>query len=384
MNGHPHVPWAALAAALLLSGCASVPQTATSSPPTAVNVEVITLQSSPMKQTYEAPGSVRAGQRAVLASKIQGTIRSASVQLGHTVQAGQALMQLDDAELAAEAARAEAAQNAAQHRSLELKAGLESAQAEADLAAITFKRYQELFGKRSVSQQELDQMTARNHSAQANLASARARIEEARAHEQEAAAAVAAAQVRKGYSQITAPFAGVVSEKNADAGTLVSPGMPLLTIDDLGSYQLEVFLPEAHLQEAKVGVMVQVSVPSVGLRAPAKIAEVQAAADASSHSFLVRIRLPQADGLRTGLFGRAVFSLATMSTLTVPEQATVRQGQLTSVFVVTEGRARRRLITVGRRSDAQAEVLSGLSDGEQVVVSDLSELADGSPVEIRP
>ena len=108
------------------------------------------------------------------------------------------------------------------------------------------------------------------------------------------------------------------------------------------------------------------------------------AAEEASHSSLVRVTLPAAMGLRSGLFGRAVFSLGMANLLTIPEQAVLREGQLASVFMHQDGHARRRLVTLGRQFDGALEVLSGLNEGEEVILSGLSDLVDGAPVEILP
>jgi membrane fusion protein, multidrug efflux system len=372
-----------LGVTLLLAGCAAAPEQSATAPAGHAEVQVIPVRSAPLEEVYEAAGTVRAGQRAVLASQIQGTILALPVKLGDAVRAGQLLAELDAGELEAALTRAEAGQTVARQAYLQEQNALTAAQAEADLAAVTLQRYQELFEKKSISRQELDQTAARQRTAQAGLDSARARVEEAQARQQEAAAAVQAARVRREYSRITAPFAGLVTEKNVDAGTLVSAGEPLLSIEEAGGYQLEVAVAEAHLPVARIGGPVRVSIPSIGLQIASQIVEMQPAADAASRSAIVRIRLPAAAGLHSGLFGRATFSVGTVNALTVPESAVLRQGQLVSVFVVSDGRARRRLITTGRQSEGKFEVLSGLTEGEQVVVSDPSLLTDAEAVEIR-
>ena len=371
-------------AMLLLTACNSVRQENAPAETKPVSVKVITVRATPMDQLYEATGAVRARQRAVLASKLQATVLAVPVKLGDAVRPGQLLVELDHGETDAEASRAQATLEADENGVRQAEKAQESAQAEAHLAATTLARYQQLFDKKSVSPQELDQAKARNQSAAAGAEMAAAHVQQVRAQRESASAAFESARLRQGYTRITAPFAGFVAEKNADAGSVVSSGMPLLAVEDLSEYQLEVSLPESHLRKVKIGDPARVMIPAIQMDATARVVEMEAGANAAARASLVRTALPGSPELRSGLFGRALFSLGKADLLVVPNEAVQRQGQLTSVFVVAEGRARRRLVTLGREQDGQSEVLSGLTAGEQVVASLPGLLADGMAVEIQP
>ena len=254
------------------------------------------------------------------------------------------------------------------------------------MAELTYQRLQGLLEKRSASRQELDQAEARHRGAQAALHVASARIQEAQAHIELADAALRAARIRAGYNRIVAPFAGVVVEKHADAGSVVAPAMPLLTLDSSGGYQLETSLPESQVSRVRVGDEVRVSIQAIEMEVTGRVEEIEPVAEAGSRTSLIRIGLAAgaARGLRSGLFGRAFFSHGRQDLLAVPPEAVVRKGQLTSVFVISEGVARQRLVTLGRPLDGRREVLSGLAAGDQMVISDPASLVDGSPVEVRP
>jgi multidrug efflux pump subunit AcrA (membrane-fusion protein) len=334
-------------------------------------------------QVYEASGTVRAGRRAVLASKLQGNVLAVPVQLGSRIQAGQLLVELDHGETDAAVSRAQAAGKAAGDGIVRAQKALEAAEAEARLASVTYERYQQLLEKRSVSQQEFDQAAARNASAAAAMEMAQAALQQAQAQQEDAAAAMEAAQIRQNYTRINAPFSGFVAAKNVDAGSVVFPGMPLLTLEEARGYQLEVSLPESQVAAVKIGDTVRVSIGAIQMDATARIAELQPGAEPGSRTTLVRLALPETPGLRSGLFGRALFSMGKADLLVVPRSAVQRQGQLTSVFVVVDATARRRLITLGREYGDQVEVLSGLAAGEIVVSAPPSSLADGAPVETQ-
>jgi multidrug efflux pump subunit AcrA (membrane-fusion protein) len=369
--------------AMLCSGCGTTHPEGTPVKVEPTRLQVSSLQPSPVDQVYEASGTVRAGQRAVLASKLQGSVLSVSVQLGSSVPAGQLLVELDHGETDAAASRAQAASKAAGDGVVRAQKAREAAEAEARLASLTYERYQQLLEKRSVSQQEFDQAAARNTSAAAAVEMAQAAVQQAQAQQDDAAAAMEAARIRQSYARVTAPFAGFVAEKNVDAGSVVFPGTPLLTLEESRGYQLEVSLPESHAASVRIGDTARVSIAAIQLDTPARVAELQPGAEPGSRTSLIRLSLPETRGLRSGLFGRALFSTGKAELLVVPRSAVQRQGQLTSVFVVTDGAARRRLVTLGREYGDTVEVLSGLAPGETVVSAPPSSLADGAPVEIQ-
>jgi multidrug efflux pump subunit AcrA (membrane-fusion protein) len=347
-----------------------------------VAVRTVNVASSPLDQLYEAPGSVRSRQRAVLTSRLQAAVIAVPVSLGDAAEAGQLLVELDHAETDAEVERAQAAQAAAESGLQRAKNGLTAAEAEARLAAATFSRFRWLLERRSVSQQEFDQAEARSEAAEAAVEMAKAQPQEAEAHRAAAQAALKSARLRQSYARITAPFPGFVAEKNVDVGSVVSPGMPLIVLEDSRDYQFEVSLPETHIGSVRVGGTVQVNVPAISFEGSARIAEIQPGAEMGSRSALVRLNLPPHANLRSGLFGRALFATGSAEALLVPEELVLRQGDLRFVYAVSEGRARKRLVNVGRVADGNAEILSGLSEGEQIAASSLESLSDGVPVDI--
>lgn len=352
-------------------------------PPAAVSVQVFQVRLAPFEDFYDYAGTVRAQERAVIASKVAGTILDVPAKPGDVVRAGQLLIRIESDELSAEVTRAEAAAAAAEKAVAGAEKALDAAAADAHLASLTYRRYQELLAKRSISPQEFDQADARRRSAEAAQEMASARIQEARAQREQAAAMLEAARIRKGYARINAPFEGIVTEKQADPGTLAVAGMPLLTLEKTAAYRLEASVPESRMTRVKIGASVKITIPAIQLEATGRVVEIEPLADVTSRTFLVKISLPEASRVRSGMYGRALFSQAGMNALAVPSQCVVRNGQLSSVFVVSEGVVRQRLVTLGRAAGNTVEVLSGLSEGDRVATSRVGTLVDGSPVEIR-
>ena len=155
-----------------------------------------------------------------------------------------------------------------------------------------------------------------------------------------------------------------------------------MTIEDEGSYQLELAIPESMASTVKPGTPVQVTIDAVGSTFAAKIAEIVPSADPSSRTFIAKITLGR-KGLKSGMFGRGTIELATsINGMLIAKKAIVERGALTSVWTVDkENIARMRLVRTGKEVGDRIEVLTGLSDAERVVVSGLENVTEGARVE---
>lgn len=342
-----------------LAGCSSAPRTEPQAPETVSNVPVIIVHKTAIPDYLEAVGTVRAAQTTQVSSQMTGSIREIRAHEGDRVQAGQVLATIDDSQPRAAVEQAMAAVSAADK-------AVSAAESDLALADATLKRYQQLFDKKSVSPQEFDEIKARRQSAEA-------RRDIAAAGQAQANAALAEARTSLGYANLRAPFAGVVTEKNADPGTLAAPGMNLFTIEDTRRYRLEVAVDENNIRSVRAGQNVPVSLDSLGnAEAAGKVEGIVPAADASSRSFLVKIGLP-ADarllpGVRSGMFGTARFPLGQREALVIPQAAIATRGQLQGVYVMDANRIfGLRYVTLGKTAGQEVEVLSGLADGETIV-----------------
>jgi RND family efflux transporter MFP subunit len=265
-------------------------------------------------------------------------------------------------------------------KAAELAAQQESWASESDfaLAEATFKRYQALYQKKSVSPQEFDQIKARYQGAQAHR-------EMARAAQAQAKAALQQARTALGYTHIVAPFNGLVTEKKADVGMLASPGMPIFTVEDIKHYRLEATVNESDLHYVRQGQQVSVSIDALGNRElKGKVIEIIPAADPASRSFLVKLEMPSDPGLRSGLFGRAQFLRGQRTALLIPRTAVVERGQLQGVYVLDQsGIAGLRYVTLGKASAQQVEVLAGVEPGELLISDPGGRELSGKKVESR-
>jgi RND family efflux transporter MFP subunit len=356
-----------------------------------IDVQIAAARVIDLPRVFEAGGSVRARTTATLVSRIVAPVQQVLAQPGDRVKAGQTLIRLDARESQANRAQAEAAVAAAEQGVRSATTAREGAAAGLALAAATHKRIAELRAKNSATAHELDQAVGGLRGAEAQAQGAQAAIHQAEAATEAARAALRGAAVAVSYASITAPFDGVVTEKLVEPGNMAAPGVPLMTIEDTRGFRLEVKVDEARVAAIDRAMPVEVALDSADLSAGqgrglnGRITEVSRALDPGSHSFLVKVDLPEGAGLQSGLFGRARFAGTAKPALVVPAASVVRRGQLVAVFVVgADNRASLRLLNAGDSFGGNLEVAAGLEAGERVVVDPPPSLVDGTPVrEVR-
>lgn len=365
----------AVVMAAVAAGCSREPGDETREAAAPVRVEVATVTVAPVADRYEAGGVVAARATAAVAARLLGTIREIRVAAGDRVRAGQVLVVLEGADVDAAARAARAGVAAAVEGRAAAAAEEAAAEAALALATATHDRIAALHGKRSATAQELDEATAAVRAAEGRRRGAAARRQEAIAGEERAAAARDGAAATAAYLQVVAPFAGLVTEKLVEVGTMATPGLPLLRVEDTAAFRAEVRVDEARAAAVTPGTAVTVVFDDDDAPVAATVAEVNRAVDADSRAFLVKVPLPPRPGLRSGTFVRVRFPAGARTALAVPAAAVVRQGQVTSVFVVDGDVTRLRLVRL-----RGSEVLAGLADGEVVVVAPPPGLADGRRV----
>ena len=364
----------------LLTACGEKkPNTTQTAAPVAVQVLAVAPVDWPL--TYEATGTVRAKNVAMISSRVMAYARQVNFQAGDRVRAGQLLVELDSQDTDTQVRQAEAAHREASEALQEVDGAIASAKANLELAEATFRRMEDLFQKKSISNQEYDEASARRKVARASYEMAVAKRQQVASRVSQAAEGMKAAAITKEYARVTAPFDGVVTEKRVELGDLVTPGAPLATVERAGAYRLEASVEESRMSEIRVGQSVSVELDRA---LEARVSEIAPSVDAASRSYIVKIDLPSLPQLHSGMFGRAIFTLGKRSVLAVPAAAVSEQGQLRSVLVAEGGYARARLITLGEARQNQREVLSGLTAGEKIVFPVPAGLVDGAKVEVRP
>jgi RND family efflux transporter MFP subunit len=320
-----------------------------------MQARVVESKQQQVSLNLRSTGTVHARETAVVSAQVVGRIQQVLVREGDSVRAGQTMVVLDDAALRASVDQAQAGVKAAQDEQV-------AAQTDAKLAASTLERYRQLQTEKSVSPQEMDEVAQRAGAASARLEAVRAQTEAARAQE-------SGAHTMLGYSRLVAPFAGVVTARMADPGTLASPGVPLLKVDQAGALQLQATVDESAIGAIHKGMKAQVAIDGASSAdITGTVAEIDPAADPASHSFLVKIDMPASSQLRAGMYGTAEFANGVRQAIVVPRSAVVSRGSLVCAYVLdANGIAQLRYLTLGAQQGNLVEVLSGISPGEKLV-----------------
>lgn len=309
--------------------------------PTA-EVTAIAAISAPYIANEEVVGTVRSKLRSVVEAKVSGRILEYLATPGTLVKSGDLLARLDVQEI---------------------QAKVDQAKAMLDQAQRDFERQKTLVDSKATSRQEYDA---------------------ANAHLKMTEAGLSEAETMMSYAIVTAPFDGVITRKLADVGDLAMPGKPLLEIEAPTVLRFEANLPEGLLEHIQMGAKMNVTISSVSIPLDAIVSEISPVADPASRTFMVKLDLPAAVGLRSGQFGRVAVPVAETKLLLVPESAVIRRGQMELMFVAKDGKALLRLVKTGKRLDDKVEVLSGIEEGEEIIVSEVAGLTDGQAIQLKP
>lgn len=329
----------------------------------AIAVKVSGVSENDNSPFVSASGKIEAENSANLSTRMMGYVTKVNVIVGQKVAAGQTLVSINNTDLQAKKAQVDAS-------ILQATAGYNNAKKDYD-------RFMNLFKQQSASQKELDDMTARYEMAKAGLEGARQMRNEV------------VAQFK--YSNITAPFSGVVTNTFIKEGDMANPGMPLVSIEGASKLQVTAMVSESDITAIKKGMPVTVLVKSSNDQLTGKVSEVSISAKNTGGQYLVKINLDKADAsVLSGMFVNVQFPIekqqnaSKSDVMLIPETALIKQGQLTGLYVIgNDSIAILRWLRIGKTFGNQVEVLSGLAANEQYIVSAEGKLFNGAKVSIQ-
>jgi RND family efflux transporter MFP subunit len=196
----------------------------------------------------------------------------------------------------------------------------------------------------------------------------------------QAASGIEEARTWLAFAEVAAPAAGRVIARRIEAGSMATPGAPLFVIEQEGRLRLELAIDSSLSGSVAAGTPLAVEIAAAGFTGTVPVVAVVAANDPVSRTFLVKADLPVDPRLRSGQYAQVTLPLGTRATLTVPESAIVRRGQIDGVFVVGAGdRLGYRIVQTGRATaPGRREVLAGLSAGERIAVGGVERASDGA------
>ena len=310
--------------------------------PRTVMVEVAPAEAQKLGVVLEAVGTTRALRSVNIVPDTEGRIVETDIVAGLEVKAGAVLARLDD--------------------EIE-QATLAEAQATLDERTAALERAESLLRSNNMSRASADQVRSEVAIARAATDRARRRLDD---------------------REVRAPFDGVLGITSIDVGARVDTDTVLTSLDDLSDVEIEFSLPETVYGQIKDGQPVSASTAAFpGRTFTGTVVAVDSRIDQTSRAFKVRARLPNdSRTLPAGMFMRLSLSLGERDVVAVTDEAILVQGEEAFVFVVEDGKAARRKITMGLRRGDMVEVKSGVSAGEPVIARGIQSLRDGSKVEI--
>ena len=308
-------------------------------------VDVDSARRSSVVDAVRATGRIESVQAVELRPDEQGRITELLFREGQAVTAGTPLVRIDDAMLRAHAERATA---------------------DRDLARQQLERVQRLRAQNAASPADLERGEAAARSAEAALAVLQLQIER---------------------SIVRAPFAGIVGQRFVSAGDYVTTATPLLTLQTMDPQRAVIEVPERHAASLKRGQAVEFTVASQPGRVFRAVVDfIDPVVQPTSRTIVVKARAPNPGRLlKAGMFIEARLATATRAgAIVVPEDAVQPLRTANVIWAVADGKASRRVVQLGTRSQGFVEVLSGVQAGEQVVVGGLERMAEGMPVAPQP
>jgi membrane fusion protein, multidrug efflux system len=290
-----------------------------------------------------AVGTVKAVHEVSIGSKLLARVVEINLRASQKVRADDVLVQLDNSDLRAKLEQA--------------KAAVASAEAAETQAVSDEHRAASLVKTRTISQQQYEQSVTALRGAEANLKRAREAVKES--------------EVMLGWATIRSPIDGTVIDKKVDVGDMVSPGQLLLTLYDPKRMQLVASVRESLASRLEPDQRIAVCLDKfAGKQCAGTISEIVPEAQSESRTFQVKVTGPCPPGVYAGMFGRMLIPLDDEQVLVIPKAAVRLVGGLEQVNVFKNGQTARRVIRTRRTIGDNVEVLSGLHEGEQVVLPD--------------
>ena len=327
-----------------IAGCSPHEETAANAasnlPPARVRLVDVHVENVPT--LTEVTGTVRPVQRAMIAAKVMGAIEELPVTLGQRVKAGDLLVKISAAEISAKVLQA---------------------QSQLNMARRDLERERDLLAKNASTTEMVKGLEDRFVMTQAM---------------------VSEAETMLSYATVRAPFDGVVARKLANAGDLSAPGQPLLEIEGTAAFQIEAGVPDSLAARLAVGTPLVVEVPAAGVTFTGALVELSSASDAFARNVPAKISVPAGTAVRSGQFARVQVPGAPARIMLAPAAAVSTLGQMERVFVAVDNRAVLRLVKTGATRGERVEILSGVAEGDRLVLNPPAGLREGQGLEVQP
>lgn len=384
-----------LIAGALVSGCSTADGKPVDHPiaeKAAIAANPVAAIEQPITRFIRATGSLMAEAQAEVSAEIAGRVVSTPVERGTAVTEGTVIIRISPIEADAQATEAEA--NASQIEArLGLNAGIgfdaervpevQTAKASYDLAQNEFTRIRSLLDQHVVSQSEFDQRRTQLEATRQQYEAAKNGAAQQYQALQAARARVALANKAVADTVVRAPFTGLVAARLVSTGDYVTKGLKVAVVVRVNPLRVQLTVPEQFVAAVTAGAPVSFEVDAYpNRRFSGKVRFISPALEANQRALTVEAIVANDGGeLRPGLFATALIEQSQKaSVVLVPASAVHTVGGTSRVFVVTNGRAEERIVTIGQTVDDHIEVSNGLKAGERVATTNVVQLTDGAKV----
>lgn len=355
-------------ATILLSSCGqkhpadNLTPAVTARSPITVTTKKAGSQSS--NGTEVLSGKIEAQDKATVSARMMGYVTSLNLEVGDRVVKGQKILTLKNNELPAKRSQ--------------IEAGITEAKVALQNVKANYDRMKALWEQESITRKDWDDI-----SAQYEMMKAKVNAAESMRHEIDEVIS---------YTTVTAPMSGVISGKMINLGDLVNPGVPLMTIEGDQTYEVVTSVSDAQISRIKKGMSLDVEIKSLGQHRKAVVSEISPSAVNTGGQFTLKAQLQlnneERKNIFPGMYANVNIDLPDLSTapktsmLIVDKSALIQRGQLTGLYTVSnQGTAMLRWVRTGKDFGDAMEIVTGLAPGEEYIVSDLTQLVDGTPVQ---
>jgi RND family efflux transporter MFP subunit len=359
-------------------------------------VAVALAERKPLDNSVTLSGDFRPFQEVDVHAKVAGYIQKIFVDVGDKVKEGQVLAILEVPELQAEVLGSEAAIRRSQDAIRRAQSEVQRAESTHAAAHSAYSRLKEASEQRRglIAEQELDDALAKDKESEAQVGSAQAALAEAQSQLSIAEANRKQLSAMQAYTRITAPFAGVITKRYADTGSLIQAGtssntqaMPVVRLAETDKFRLTLPVPESAVPMVHLGSSVQVRVAALNRTFEGRVARFADSLDQQTRTMETEVDVTNKNGtLVQGMYAEVALVLTHKEApLTVPVQAVSRNGNDGSVLVVgSDNRIYESNVTIGMEGAERLEILSGLKEGDRVVIGSRSEFRPGERVTPKP
>ena len=332
-------------------------------------VETALAQKGSIASVSAVSGKLEALHQVNAVAKITGKVKEITASVGQPISGGDTIFVIDDSDIKAQLDQAQAALSMAEANYRQNSERYENAKKD-------LERGELLFEQGAISEQALEQMQAA--ASDAGLQVLEAQLAQARASYD---------MVLKQYKEcwVTSPIDGIVAYINVGIGETVSPGAPVAVVVDMSQVVLEGWIGESLVNQVEKEGDINVRIPSVA-DAPVMgtIREISPAADPRTGLFGLKVEIPNPDGLiKPGMFAEAdLIKDARDDAVHIPSAAVLSKNGDSYVYIVEDGRAVYREVVTGIGGDGTVEILSGVNEGEEVIVRGQNYISDGEAVRV--